>query len=73
MDEIEYDWAITLAQLWDDPNHDNFECEWDWKNAYEHRREETNNRRDNGNTGDPTKWDQGVAPKGSNRDDQSQT
>ena len=64
MDEIEYDWAITLAQLWDDPDHDNFDCGWDWKN-YEHRRDTGDDRRDNCGIGDPTEGDERITPKGS--------
>ena len=65
MDEIEYDWAITLAQLWDDPNHDNFECGWDWKNAYEHRRNTHDDTGDNGRVGGSSQGDEPTTQKGS--------
>ena len=69
MDEIEYDWAIMLAQLWDDPSRDNFDCGWDWKNDYGNERDTHDNPRDNCGIGNTSGRHERDAEKRTNRGD----
>ena len=37
--------CLSLAMLWDDPERNNFDCPWDWRDQYARERERIRERR----------------------------